>query len=133
MHRETFEIIEGQQEHFGYAQAVRVGDTIWVANTPGCDDSLTFVDDMAGQLRQVYVNLTNTLEHFSCSFADLVDVTVFVSDIVSYTAAAAIHRREFFGIDGLPTSTLVEVSGFLLPPMLVSIKATAVAGSAHQA
>lgn len=133
MRRETFEIIEGQQEHFGYAQAVRVGDTIWVANTPGCDDSLTFADDMAGQLRQVYLNLITTLEHFSCSLADLVDLTVFVSDIASYTAAAAVHRPEFFGIDGLPASTLVEVSGFLLPEMLVSIKATAVAGSAQQA
>ena len=60
MHRETFEIIEGQQEHFGYAQAVRVGDMIWVANTPGCDDSLIFADNMAGQLRQVYLNLTTT-------------------------------------------------------------------------
>lgn len=62
-----------------------------------------------------------------------VDLTVFVSDIASYTAAAAVHRPEFFGIDGLPASTLVEVSGFLLPEMLVSIKATAVAGSAQQA
>ncbi len=130
MPRETFEIIEGQQAHFGYAQAVRVGDTIWISNTPGCDESLTFPDDMAGQLRQVYVNLTTTLEHFSCTFADLVDVTVFVSDIGEYTAAAAIHRADFFGTEGLPASTLVEVSGFLLPPMRVSIKATAVVGSA---
>ena len=74
MGRDTFEIIEGQQQHFGYAQAVRVGDTIWIANTPGCDESLTFPDDMTGQLHQVYVNLATTLEHFSCGFRDLVDL-----------------------------------------------------------
>lgn len=130
MHRETFEIIEGQQAMFGYAQAVRVGDTIWIANTPGCDESLTFPEDMAGQLRQVYINLVTTLDHFSSSIADLVDVTVFVSDIGEYTAASAMHRSDFFGTDGLPASTLVQVFGFLLPEMLVSIKATAIIGSA---
>ena len=129
MGRDTFEIIEGQQQHFGYAQAVRVGDTIWIANTPGCDGSLTFPDDMTGQLHQVYVNLVTTLEHFSCGFRDLVDLTVFVSDISEYTEAAAAHRADFFGRDGLPASTLVQVSGFLLPDMLVSIKGTAVVGS----
>jgi enamine deaminase RidA (YjgF/YER057c/UK114 family) len=132
VHRETFEIIEDQQAHFGYAQAVRVGDMIWIANTPGCDESLTFPDDMAGQLRQVYVNLTATLDHFSCSFADLVDVTVFVSNIDEYTAASAIHGADFFSARGLPASTLVEVSGFLLPQMLVSIKGTAIVGSGDQ-
>ena len=132
MQRETFEIIEDQQAHFGYAQAVRVGDTIWISNTPGCDESLTFPDDMAGQLRQVYVNLTTTLDHFSCSFADLVDVTVFVLDIGEYNTASAIHRADFFGARGLPASTLVEVSGFLLPQMRVSIKGTAIVGSADR-
>jgi 2-iminobutanoate/2-iminopropanoate deaminase len=127
--RETYEIIEGQQAHFGYAQAVRVGDTIWISNTPGCDGTLTFPDDMAGQLRLVYENLTTTLEHFSCSIRDLVDLTVFVADIDDYTAATAIHRADFFGTDGLPASSLAQVSGFLLPQMKVSIKATAVVGS----
>ena len=131
MGRETFEIIDGQQAHFGYAQAVRVGDTIWIANTPGFDESLTFPEDMAGQLRQVYMNLNTTLDHFSCTFGDLVDVTVFVADIDEY-AAAAIHRAEFFGSTGLPARTLVEVSGFLLPAMRVSIKGAAIAGSADQ-
>ena len=131
MHRETFEIIEGQQAHFGYAEAVKVGDTIWISNTPGCDESLAFPDDLAGQLRQVYVNLTTTLEHFSSSLADLVDVTVFVADIGEYTAASAVHRADFFGVDGLPASTLVEVSGFLLPEMRVSIKGTAIVGSSN--
>jgi 2-iminobutanoate/2-iminopropanoate deaminase len=132
MHRETFEIIEGQQAHFGYAQAVRVGDTIWIANTPGCDESLTFPDDMAAQLRQVYINLTTTLEHFSCTFADLVDLTVFVSDIGEYVAASAIHRSDFFGEQGLPASTLVAVSAFLMPQMRVSMKGTAIVGSAQR-
>jgi 2-iminobutanoate/2-iminopropanoate deaminase len=129
LRRETYEIIPGQQAHFGYAQAVRVGDTIWIANTPGCDEALSFPADMAGQLRQVYLNLVRTLEHFGCTMADLVDVTVFVADVGEYVAASAIHRAEFFAQEDLPASTLVEVSAFLMPPMRVSIKGTAVAGS----
>jgi 2-iminobutanoate/2-iminopropanoate deaminase len=130
MARETFEAIEGQQAHFGYAQAVRVGDTIWIAGTPGCDDNLTFPEDMVGQLRQVYENLTTTIEHFGGSLDDLVDLTVFVSDVGAYTEAAAQLRGDYFGLSGLPASSLVQVSGFLLPQMLVLIKATAVIGSA---
>jgi 2-iminobutanoate/2-iminopropanoate deaminase len=127
--RETFEAIEGQQAHFGYAQAVRVGDTIWIAGTPGCDDALQFPEDMPGQLRQVYENLATTLAHFGGMLRDLVDVTVFVSDINEYTAAAAQVRGDYFGHDGLPASALVQVSGFLLPQMRVLIKAVAVVGS----
>jgi 2-iminobutanoate/2-iminopropanoate deaminase len=130
LHRETYEIIPGQQAHFGYAQAVRVGDTIWIANTPGCDESLIFPQDTAGQLRQVYLNLVRTLDHFGCTLGDLVDVTVFVADIGEYVAASAAHRAEFFSDRDLPASTLVEVSAFLMPPMRVSIKGTAMAGSA---
>ena len=78
------------------------------------------------------MNLTTTLDRFSCSFADLVDVTVFVSNIDEYIAASAIHRADFFGAAGLPASTVVEVSGFLLPQMRVSIKGTAIVGSADQ-
>jgi 2-iminobutanoate/2-iminopropanoate deaminase len=128
--RQTFEAFDGQMAHFGYAQAVRVDETVWVAGTPGCDESLAFPDDMAGQLRQCYANLQTTLDHFDCSLQDLVDVTVFVSDIDLYTAAASSVRPSFFGVDGLPASALVKVSGFLLPQMLVLIKGTAVVGSA---
>jgi 2-iminobutanoate/2-iminopropanoate deaminase len=127
--RQTFEAIEGQQAHFGYAQAVRVGDTIWIAGTPGCDDALQFPDDMAGQLRLVYDNLAATLAHFGASLRDLVDVTVFVSDIGEYTTAAAEVRGGYFGQEGLPASALVQVAGFLLPEVRVLIKGVAVVHS----
>jgi hypothetical protein len=34
MGKEEFEAFHGQQELFGYSQAVAVGDTVYVAGTP---------------------------------------------------------------------------------------------------
>jgi enamine deaminase RidA (YjgF/YER057c/UK114 family) len=60
------------------------------------------------------------------SLGDPVDVTVFVSDIGEYTAATAEVRGDYFGQEGLPTSALVQVAGFLLPEVRVLIKGVVV-------
>jgi enamine deaminase RidA (YjgF/YER057c/UK114 family) len=49
MTKEVFDAFEGQQETFGYSQAVRVGDTIYVAGTLGIGKGLPIPEDMGEQ------------------------------------------------------------------------------------
>jgi 2-iminobutanoate/2-iminopropanoate deaminase len=63
------------------------------------------------------------LRHAGAGFADVLKVTVFLTDVNDRQAVNEI-RKEFFG-PALPASTLVEVSALVLPGLLVEIEAIA--------
>lgn len=60
MAKEIFEAFDGQQEMFGYSQAVRVGDTIYVAGTVGIGEGLHIPDSLAEQMELAYHNVAET-------------------------------------------------------------------------
>jgi enamine deaminase RidA (YjgF/YER057c/UK114 family) len=113
MEREIYEAFEGQQEMFGFSQAVRVGDTVYVAGTLGIGEGLHIPESMAEQITLAYKNINETLAHFGSSLADVVDQKVFVTDLEA-AAAATDARKAAFGDKGLPASTMVEVSRLML-------------------
>ena len=47
MAKEIFEAFDGQQEAFGYSQATRVADTIYVAGTVGIGEGMHIPESMA--------------------------------------------------------------------------------------
>jgi enamine deaminase RidA (YjgF/YER057c/UK114 family) len=58
------------------------------------------------------------------SFADVVKVTTFLTDIADRAHINPV-RQEFFG-EARPASTLVEVSALVLPEFLIEVEAVAV-------
>ncbi|HET6964179.1 MAG TPA: Rid family hydrolase, partial [Acidimicrobiales bacterium] len=115
---------EGQQEMLGFSQAVRVGDTVYVAGTLGIGEGLHIPESMAEQITLAYRNIGETLAHFGSSLADVVDQKVFVTD-VDEALAATQARTAAFGGALLPASTMVEVSKLALPQAKVEISVTA--------
>ena len=59
----------------------------------------------------------------AASFADVVKVTTFLTDIGDRARINPV-RQEFFG-DARPASTLVEVSALVLPEFLIEVEAVA--------
>lgn len=57
MAREIFEAFKGQQDMFGYSQATRVGDTIYVAGTVGIGEGMHVPEPMAEQMELAYRNV----------------------------------------------------------------------------
>jgi enamine deaminase RidA (YjgF/YER057c/UK114 family) len=92
MGKEVFEAFEGQQEMFGYSQAVAVGDVIYVAGTLGIGEGLVIPDEMAEQMALAYRNIAETLEHFGASMSDVVDQKVYVTDLEAAMAASEAAR-----------------------------------------
>jgi enamine deaminase RidA (YjgF/YER057c/UK114 family) len=77
--------------------------------------------DAAAQTRRILVNLGLVLAQAGATFADVLKVTVYLTDIGDRTRINPV-REEFFG-SSRPASTLVEVSALALPGMCVEIEA----------
>jgi enamine deaminase RidA (YjgF/YER057c/UK114 family) len=75
----------------------------------------------------VFANIGLCLEAAGGSFADVVKVTTFLTDIDDRARINRV-RQEFFG-DARPASTLVEVSALVLPGFLIEVEAVAVVPS----
>jgi 2-iminobutanoate/2-iminopropanoate deaminase len=119
--------VEGLPEPFShYTDAVRAGNLLFVS---GCvsldaDGKLVGEGDVVAQARRVFENIRLCLAAAGASFADVVKVTTFLTDI-SDRARINPVRQEFFG-NVRPASTLVEVSALVLPEFLIEVEAVAV-------
>ncbi len=82
---------------------------------------------MLGQTRQVLRRLKRVLDDQGATFADIVRVRVFVTDI-SPESLQQVHaaRNEVFPADSRPASTLVQISGIIRDGGMVEIDADAV-------
>ena len=104
-----------------YTDAVRAGELLFVS---GCiavdaDGQLVGGDDVVAQTRKVFENLEATLHAGGATFADVVKVTVYLTDIDDRARINPV-RQEFFG-DARPASTLVAISELVLPGAKVEI------------
>jgi 2-iminobutanoate/2-iminopropanoate deaminase len=104
----------------------RAGRTIWVAGHGGLFDAdhRMLKGDFDAQARQAFTNIGVTLGEVGASLADIVSMTVYIADTRHGDRFVEI-RKEFFPRD-YPASTLVTVTGFARPEMLVEITPVAV-------
>jgi reactive intermediate/imine deaminase len=122
--------VEGLPEPFShYTDAVRAGNLLFVS---GCvavdaDGKLVGEGDVVAQARQVFENIGLCLAAAGATFADVVKVTTFLTDIEDRARINPV-RQEFFGA-ARPASTLVEVSALVLPEFLIEVETVAVVGS----
>lgn len=124
MSKEIFEAFEGQQDAFGYSQATKVGDTIYVAGTIGVGEGLYIPDTMAEQMELAYRNVAETLAHFGARMSDVVEQRVYVTNIDEALAAQEVRKAAYGGRD-LPASTMVEVSRLVLPQLKFEVAVVA--------
>jgi len=106
-----------------YTDAVRFGDVLYVSGCGPLDGDMNLIggDDVAAQTRQVLVNLQRVLEAAGASFADVLKVTVYLTDVNDREKINPV-RQEFFG-DARPASTLIGVAALAIPGMKVEIEA----------
>jgi reactive intermediate/imine deaminase len=106
-----------------YTDAVRFGDVLYVSGCGPLDADMNLIggDDVAAQTRQVLTNLQRILEAAGAGFADILKVTVYLTDVNDREAINPV-RQEFFG-DARPASTLIGVAALAIPGMKVEIEA----------
>jgi 2-iminobutanoate/2-iminopropanoate deaminase len=106
-----------------YTDAVRFGNILFVSGLTAHDAEGKLVGgtDAAAQTRQILVNLNRVLDAAGATMADVLKVTVFLTNINDRAAINPV-RQEFFG-SARPASTLIELSRLALPDMKVEIEA----------
>jgi enamine deaminase RidA (YjgF/YER057c/UK114 family) len=103
------------------------GRTIFVAGHTGqtADDGTSLAGNFDAQCRQTFRNIEKTLSECDATLADLVTVTVFITD-ARYTTRMTELRTEVFTKD-FPASAAITVTGFADPSILIEIQGIAVA------
>ena len=111
----------------GYSRAVRMGNLVEVSGTAsaGPDGTIVARGDVSGQTREALAIIGKALAAARVSFKDVVRTRVFLTDISRWEEAGRAHGEVFADIR--PANTIVGVTGFVDPEILVEIEATAVA------
>ncbi|MBN9003008.1 MAG: RidA family protein [Rhizobiales bacterium] len=108
-----------------YCDAVRFGNMLFISGMAPLDADLNVIggDDVVAQAEAVFAALDKILKQAGASFADILKVTVLLTDVNDRAKINPV-RQKYFGYTK-PASTLFEVSRLAVPGMKVEIEAVA--------
>ena len=126
MKREIFHLWPEMEREYGFSQAYRVGDMLWIAGTVAFDDKGEIVGkgDIGAQARQAYANIRRTLAHFGATMQNVVEETIYLLDMDRVDAVIA-ARHEAYGHPEPPPCAGIGVARLQLPELLIEIKCSA--------
>lgn len=125
------------EDQYGYFQAVKVDDTIYVSgqlshdeqgNLVGAatlDDSGNIRDhsNMEIQMRQTYANAKKILGEFGATLDNVVEEVVYVTDMDAAMSVAGAVRKEAYGSEKPQVaSTILVTPRLAFPAQLIEIK-----------
>lgn len=127
MFREVIHTDDAPAAIGAYSQAIRVGETIYLSGQIALDPaSMELVsDDAEAQVRQVLDNLSAVARAGGGSFADIVKLTVYLTDLAHFGTVNAVMEEYFaepyparaaIGVAALPRGALVEMDAVLVLP-----------------
>jgi enamine deaminase RidA (YjgF/YER057c/UK114 family) len=117
----------------GYSQIVDVSASrmIFIAGQTALDrdGNLVGKNDFAAQATQVFDNLASALQASDCTAANLVKLTVFLTDMNNLAGYREARNRFFTSVTppAAPAVTLVEVAKLYGPDFMIEIEAIAAA------
>ena len=125
------------EDQYGYVQAVKVDDTIYVSGQLSHDEEGNIVgaaplDDsgqirdhsnMEIQMRQTYANAKKILSEFGATLDNVVEEVVYVTDMDKAMAVAGLVRKAAYGSEKPEVaSTILVTPRLALPTQLIEIK-----------
>jgi 2-iminobutanoate/2-iminopropanoate deaminase len=115
---------------FSPAVITEGGKVIWLAGHAGLTDASgkNLAGDFDAQARAAFASIERTLKRAGGTLDNIVYMTVFIGD-VRYGDPFVKVRREIFSSGNFPASTLVTVTGFARPGMLIEIAPIAMIGA----
>ena len=118
-----------QQRGYSPAVITEGGRIVWLAGQTGTvdDSGKSLANDFEGQARQIFKGFDAVLRKAGGTLADLVQMTVFVTD-VRYGERLWQIRKEVFGED-FPGSAMVTITALANPDAKIEIQGYAVIGS----
>jgi enamine deaminase RidA (YjgF/YER057c/UK114 family) len=124
------------EDDYGYAQAIKVGNMIYVSGQLSHDDTGVMIapaaldetgkpadfSTMAEQMRVTYANAAKILAKFGATLDHVVEETIYVLDVDEAFAIAGKVRKEAYATARPQcTSNLIGVSRLAFPEQLIEI------------
>lgn len=107
----------GWEDDYGYRQAVRVGNTLYVSGSVGAGE-------MPAAIRTAYGTLRKTLAHYGLGFQHVVKENIFTTKLDALKEHRAV-RKEFYGTD-YPAATWVQIDRLFQPDYVIEVEIIAV-------
>ena len=122
--------VKGEREETrAYSRAVMTkgGTAIWLAGVTGgiAADGSSLAGDFEAQVHRTFENLRTNVEAAGGTLADIVTMTVFITDM-RYGDRFTEMRRDYFS--NYPGSALIGVESLARSEMMLEIQAIAVIG-----
>lgn len=129
------------EQTFGYAQAVRVGDVVYISGQLSHDEhgniiapapldasgAVSDTSNMERQMRATYANAARVLAELGGTLADVVEEVIYTLDVdATFAVAGAVRRDAYATPQPRCASTLVGTTRLALREQLVEIRFTAV-------
>ena len=115
------------ENEYGYSQAVKVGDTIYLAGQVSHDDEGNVLGegDMEVQMRAAYHNVEKVLAQYGASMENVIDEILFVTDMDAAFGARVKMKQEVFSGSPVLASTIVQIQRLAFPELMIEIKCVA--------
>lgn len=118
-----------QKRAFSPGVVTEGGRIIWLAGQTATEDAngKSIAGDFEAQTRMIFKLMDQTLKRAGGSLSDLVTMTVYINDPRHGDRLVEI-RKEVFADGRFPASTLLTISNFARPGMVIEITGIAVVG-----
>jgi enamine deaminase RidA (YjgF/YER057c/UK114 family) len=124
--KETQTLSMPWEDIYGYAQAVKLGATVWISGQLGHDEKGSLAEGMEAQMIQTYSNVKTLLKRYEMDMEDVVEEVIYVTEMSSGIETRGKTGAKVYLNPKRVASTIVEINKLALPGQLVEIKVVAV-------
>jgi enamine deaminase RidA (YjgF/YER057c/UK114 family) len=119
---EYFQLRPDIEQAYGYSHAVKIGNDIKISGAVSMDNegNPTAIGDLGQQMKNCYADLEKVLNHFGCTFDDVVVENIFTTDMASFIENAA--YRESIYTKNFPAGSWLGVKELALPEFMIEIE-----------
>ena len=111
-----------------FAQGVKVGNVLYLAGQVGVDGSGKTGKDITEQTELAYSNIGKVLSEFGATMQNIVDETMFVTDMEEVMSNSdSVFGARAIAYGGVPEvcQTVLQISALVLPELKIEIKCIA--------
>ena len=110
------------EKAYGYSHAVKIGNSIKISGAVSMDDegNPTAVGDLRQQMVNCYADLGKILNHYGCTYDDVVVENIFTTNMPLFLEHAA-YRSEIYK-NHFPTGSWLGVKELAIPGFMIEIE-----------
>ena len=115
--KQKFHLNEKTENDIGYAQAVRVGDVVYISGSVGAGP-------MPHAVHDAYEEIKKTLAAYGLTFQDVAKENIYSTQLDEFIKHKDL-RRAYYNED-FPAATWVQVARLYVPKLVLEVEVTAV-------